>query len=258
MKKQLLLLALFALSPACKKIITPTLTNSTPQLVIQGVVSDSTGPYHIYITKTNSYYEQNIYQTVSGAIVTISDSTAGVIDVLTETQRGVYTTHTLNGINGHKYLLKVSLLGKTYMASSVMPAQVKLDSIYFDYSKKNNIVPIANYQDPENIVNFYKYSVVVNGKRVKSIQTAQDILFNGKYRHTTVDADTGIIHHKDLVNVSLVSIDHPVYTFLSEAENIAYNNSNLAAPANPTSTFTGGCIGYFSAESASTKSALVK
>jgi hypothetical protein len=61
-----------------------------------------------------------------------------------------------------------------------------------------------------------------------------------------------------VVRLSLVGIDKAVYTFLSEAELIAYSNDNLAAPATPTSNITGGCLGYFSAQTVSSKMGIVR
>lgn len=253
----ILAIAYGLLITSCTKVITPVLSNSSPEVVIQGVVSDTTGPYHIYITKSVSFYAVNNYPNITNAVVTISDSTTGTTDLLTQTHPGEYTSHTISGISGHTYLMQVLLDGKSYRARSVMPSRVVLDSVYFDFSKTNDIEPIITYQDPLSQVNYYLYSLTVNHLHIGSIQANQDQLFNGKYRHTTVDADTGIVHHHDLVSVSLVSVDRPVYLFLNEAQDIAYNNSNLAAPATPGSNITGGCEGYFSAQAVSTKLKIV-
>jgi hypothetical protein len=56
----------------------------------------------------------------------------------------------------------------------------------------------------------------------------------------------------------LVGLDAGAFNFLKEAEAVAYNNANLAAPATPTSNITGGCIGYFSAQTVSSKTAVIK
>ena len=51
-------------------------------------------------------------QTVSGATVVITDITANLTDVLTENAPGDYVTHTITGIDGHSYQMKVMLDGK--------------------------------------------------------------------------------------------------------------------------------------------------
>ncbi len=253
-----LFVMLASLLSSCQKTIMPTLTNSTPQIVIEGAVSDTAGPYHVNISKTAGFYTDNVYSNVSGAFVSITDVDAGIADVLTETASGVYTTHAITGTPDNTYQLKVVLDGKTYTASSTMPRPVALDSVTFDFSKKNNTRPVANFQDPANIINYYKYSMRLNGVPLKRVQTFDDHLSDGRYIRGKLDVDTGTVKLKDLVKVSLVSVNHQVYNFLKEAEDIAYSNAQLAAPATPTSNITGGCIGYFSAQTVSDKSKVVK
>ncbi|MDP9078911.1 MAG: DUF4249 domain-containing protein [Bacteroidota bacterium] len=241
---------------SCTKTITPSLNNES-QLVIVGTVSDTTGPYHVYISKTANFYSGNIYPTVSGATVHITDITAGVNDILTESAAGDYVTHTLTGVPGHTYQMQVYLNGQTYTAISTMPQPVRLDSVTVDYSQNNDLRPVVNYQDPE-IKNYYKYDSWCNGIQVKHFETFDDRLSNGRYLHRALDADTGKFHRGDLVRVDLVGIDYGAFSFLSEAESVAFNNGSLAAPATPVSNISGGCVGYFSVQTVSTRQSIIK
>ncbi len=262
MKTQTLLIASIAsilFYTSCQKIITPPLSNSAPQLVIEGAVSDTVGPYYVNLSKSVGFYADNTYPNVSGASVTITDQTSGISDLLAEKSAGVYATHTIVGKSGDTYRLNVVLNGKTYTAVSTMPYPVKLDSVAFDYTSiKNMIQPVAYYQDPVAKVNYYKYDIQVNSTKLKRFQTSEDLLMNGKYIHLDLATDTGAIKKNDLVVVSLVGVDKGSYNFLQEAENIAFYNDNLASPATPTSNISGGCLGYFSAQTVSRKSAVVK
>lgn len=242
---------------SCTKTVTPTL-NNVSQLVIEGAVSDTTGPYHVNISKTTNFYSDNVYPTVSGATVVITDVTANITDVLSEISPGNYVTHTIIGTYGHSYEMKVMFEGKSYTAISTMPNLVKLDSVGVDYEKSDNIRPIAEYQDPADQKNYYKYSMRKNGVHVNHFQTFDDRLSNGRYLRDNLDCDTGTFHRGDLVRVDLVGLDKGAFTFLHEAEDIAYNNSNLASPATPTSNISGGCIGYFSAQTVSSKTTTIK
>ena len=259
MQKIVSVLLPLAVFISCTKTITPALNTAPAQLIIQGAISDTAGPYYVSVLNSVGFYADNSYPGVSGASITITDSVSGLRDVLTETTTGTYITHSLvQGIYGHTYLLNVSLNGKTYTSSSTMPLPVALDSVNFDNATKNTIRAEANYQDPKGVVNFYKYSLVINGVFDKRFQTFEDRLSDGRYIHDKVDADTSEIKLNDLVQLSLVGIDKNVYTYLSEAENIAYSNDQLAAPATPVSNITGGCLGYFSAQTVSSKKAVVR
>ncbi|OKS88635.1 DUF4249 domain-containing protein [Mucilaginibacter polytrichastri] len=243
---------------SCQKTIVPPLPGSTPQLVIEGAVSDTAGPYHINISKTVGFYADNTYPNVSGASVTITDQTAGVTDLLTETSAGIYTTHVINGKPGSAYQLKVVVDGKTYLSTSTMPYPVVLDSVSFDYTSiKNMIQPVAHFQDPTKATNFYKFNIQKNGVNLNRFQTQDDLLSNGKYIRTALVTDTGAIKKNDHVSVSLVGIDKGAYNFLQEAESVAFYNDQLATPSTPESNISGGCIGYFSAQTVSKKNAIV-
>lgn len=244
---------------SCTKTITPNLNTTIPQLVIQGAISDTAGPYYISIVNSVGFYADNAYTGVSGAVITITDSATNLQDMLSETRPGVYKTQKImQGVPGHTYLLNVSLNGMIYTASSTMPQPVLLDSISFDVSDTQRIRPQANYQDPKGIVNFYKYSMVINGVLDKRFQTFSDRLSDGRYIRDKVDADTLEFRRNDQVQLSMVGIDKKVYTFLREAENVAYNNANLAAPANPATNISGGCYGYFSAQTVGSKTGVIK
>ena len=244
---------------SCTKTITPRLDVASPQIVIQGAISDTAGPYYVTIVNSVGFYANSIYPGISGAVITITDSSTGLKDQLTETSPGIYKTSSLiQGVYGNTYLLNVSLNGKTYTASSTMPQPVLLDSVSFDVSDTKQIRAQANYQDPKGIVNYYKYSTVINGVTDQRFQTFEDRLSDGRYIQDKMDNDTSEIRKNDVVQLSLVGIDKGVYTYLNEAEAIAYSNDNLAAPASPVSNITGGCLGYFSAQTVSSKSAVVK
>ena len=171
----------------------------------------------------------------------------------------MYVTHSITrGNPGHTYLLNVSLSGKTYTASSTMPQPVALDSVTFDTRDTTQIFAMANYQDPAGIANYYKYGMVINGVVDQRFLTFEDRLSDGRYIRDKVDADTGEIKRNYTVKLCLVGIDKGVDTYLQEAAGIAYNNSSLAAPATPTSNINGGCLGYFSAQTVSSKTGVVE
>lgn len=257
MKPIAIIIVFLALS--CTKTITPALNTGATQLIIQGAISDTPGHYFVSIVNSTSFYTPNTYPGVSGAAVSIVDSTAGLRDILTETTTaGVYTTHSIvQGVPGHTYLLSATVNGKTYIASSTMPLPVALDSVNFDTSDTTQITARANYQDPPGIANYYKYGMVINGVVDKRFSIFEDRLSDGRYIRDKVDADTGEIRRNYTVQLCLVGIDQYVAAYLREAADIAYNNGSLAAPATPASNITGGCLGYFSAQTVSSKTRVV-
>ena len=118
-------------------------------------------------------------------------------------------------------------------------------------------MPVAYFQNPGNFTNYYKFNILKNGVKLNRFQTLEDLLSNGKYIRNQLVTDTGAIKKNDLVTVSLVGVDKNAYNFLEEAENVAFYNDQLNTPVTRESNISGGCIGYFSAQTGSSKKAIV-
>ena len=162
------LVALFS----CTKVINVNINNAESQLVIQGNITNVPGVTTVAISSTINYALDNIFPTVSGAVVKITDSTNGIISTLVETTAGTYQTSSLQGIQGHTYLLNVLVNGSTYKASSTMAIQVNLDSVTFQVNTgfgQTLINPMPNFQDPANINNYYKFVQTINSRITKKI-----------------------------------------------------------------------------------------
>ena len=172
---------------------------------------------------------------------------------------GLFVTHYITqGAYGHTYLLNVLLDDKTYLFTSFIPQSVLVDSLSFEIKDSKRIRPQAYYKKSLGIVNYYKYYATINGKTDLRFQAFEDWLSDARCIQDKIDADTSEFKPKDLVRLSLVCIDKNVYTYLSEAERIAYSNDIQSAPANALSNISGGCLGYFSVQTVNSKTASIK
>ncbi|HEY4935911.1 MAG TPA: DUF4249 family protein, partial [Puia sp.] len=169
---------------SCQKVVTLKLNTVPLQIVIQGEVTDSAGPYSITINQTVDFYADNVFPPVSGAIVKISDD-EGVTDSLIEYSPGVYSTHMLQGRPGGTYTLSVFAQNTNYSAVSTMPMPVGLDSVTLESTNgfgNQRVNAIVNFQDPAGIKNYYQFIEYINGKLFnKEIFVFDDRLSDGKY-----------------------------------------------------------------------------
>jgi len=248
---------------ACQKVVHLDLKTTSPELDIQGDITNMAGPYTVSLTQSVDFYADNVYPTVSGAIVKVTDSTAGVTDSLTESAPGIYSTHLLQGVPGHTYSMYVNSGGNIYTASSTMPQPVTLDSITFTTvprsGGKNTIQPIPNFQDPAGIANYYQFVLYVNGNQLQKTFVFDDEFSDGRYIHEALETDTADVKSGNTLQLDLYCIDKPIYNYFNEIVQITDPNSQSqnAAPANPDSNITGGALGYFSAHTVSAKTILV-
>jgi hypothetical protein len=240
----------------CKKVIDVKLKNSDGQIVITGEINNRPGPYTVTISKTVNFTSDNDFPRVSGAFVRIAGN--GVTDTLKETNAGTYVTHTINGKMGETYKLFVSVEGKTYTSISTMPQRVRLDSLSFLLGRKDALYAVANFQDPPGVENYYQFIEYINGRKLpngRGNSVFSDRLSNGRYISRVIYDDSSDIKSGTTLTVQMNCIDKSVYNYLNELQQISGGGSGFSsqAPANPTTNISGGALGYFSANTVTSK-----
>jgi hypothetical protein len=245
---------------ACKKVVQVDLNNSAPQIVIEGEVINRNEPCTVRISKTVNFAASNVYPSVTGATVKITDSSTGVTSDLAESSPGIYTAYTY-GIPRHIYNLLVIAEGKEYRATSVMPVAVDLDSVTFarnvDFSNKTDINVIVNFQDPPGLGNYYQFTEYLNGRLIPNIFVFEDRLSDARYIQQPLYNDSTYLQKGDTMLLKMYCIDKPVYDYFNTLIPVTGNNSfQSATPANPISNISNGALGYFSAHT-STQEKLV-
>ena len=98
-----------------EKIIDIDLSDYRDKIVIEGIVSNNSGPHRVRLSKAKYIFDSEESQTVSNASVTISDD-QGNIAVLEETEPGLYETRSITGVPGRTYKLEVRAEGELYTA----------------------------------------------------------------------------------------------------------------------------------------------
>lgn len=247
---------------ACKKVITVNLKNAIPQIVIQGNITNETGPYTIKITKTVTYTSDNIFPPVTGAAVSIKDNTINTTDALIETAPGIYSTSILQGVQGHTYTLTVTAEKKTYTASSTMPQQILLDGVSFlkiNAFGATIINAVPKFQDPPGIPNYYKFEQTLNKRKLKQFFTFDDRLSDSRYATRQLFNDSAYLNIEDTLLLEMQCIDKNIFNYFDELGRITNpNNSQSSTPTNPTSNINNNALGYFSAHTVQRKKVVVK
>ena len=262
---KLILFSAALLACSCKKTVTLKLNTAPTQIVIEGEITNLPVLYTVSLSQTVGFYADNTFPPVSGASVIISDTTNGIRDSLTEVApgTGVYTTHETVGVPGHTYTLSVTWQQKNYTATSTMPTEVPLDSVSFSELSgfgNKQIDAIANFQDPAGVKNYYQFVEFVNGTQItKDIFVFDDRLSDGRYINETLYNDTSYLFQGDEVKVNMYCIDENVYNYFYQLIQSGGTGafSTTASPANPTSNISNGALGYFSAHTVSSKTAVV-
>jgi hypothetical protein len=258
---KLIILALILLAAtSCQKVISLKLNNASPQLVIEGNITNIKGAQYIIISKSVSLNNTDDFPGVEDAQVSVKDS-RGRIYIFQQDTAGIYSYSQMVGVPGVTYTLTVVAGGQTYTASSTMPQPVNLDSLTEQVGTlagSNLYTIVANYQDPANETNQYRFLLTVNNKPVGAIFVSDDSFTNGKYVRNDLIQNSTDIHYGDTVSVEMQCIDKNVYEYwYSLSQQQVEGPGGGTTPSNPVSNISNNALGYFSAHTTQTKSIVV-
>lgn len=258
-----LVLAVAVSTTSCEKVIDIKTNNSTPQLVVEGNISNTPGPYTIKLSTSVNYDQSNTFPPVQNAVVKISDD-KGNSETLKETTAGTYQTATLNGTVGATYSLYIKTTdNKEYTASSTMPAVVPLDDVKiqhstFKSSDEDTLEAVVYFTDPKGLGNNYRFMQYINGVPSKAINLTNDKYFDGNPTNFSLfRKDKEYIKKGDAVLVEMRCIDKANYDYFNTLENIIDRPDN-PAPANPISNISNNALGYFCAYSVTQQTVVVQ
>lgn len=249
----------------CQKVINVDLNEAAPRIVIEGLITDRHGPYGVTITKSESYFNQPVLPSVSGADVTITDNT-GTTDTLREAAPGIYLTSKTKGIPGRTYTMKVISDNREYTGTSTMLSHVNIASLKlvkseyqrFDFggNTQNEIHMEIHcfFKDPDE-KNFYRIKVYKNDSiNTQSYRLYDDQYTNGReteLRVARAEAETTF-------RVELLSIDKQTYGYYRTLEDLLFTNPLFGStPANPNTNLSNGALGYFGAVAVSSKTIII-
>ena len=247
---------------SCERVIDIDLNEARPRIVIEATIHHLTGNCKVKITRTGNFFQPYSPDWVSGAKVSLSSDKANYL--FTEKTSGIYNLNKTGRLSTGIYKLKVVVDEETYEAVSVMPEPVQIGYLSYEFTEKTYFRE-AGYRvnfaltDPVNEKNYYRVRYSVNGKLQNDdndYYLINDELFNGNSVQMQLYGKR--FDKDDTVTVELMSIDKSTFDYFNTLlEVISQNAIESAAPANPTSNFSNGALGYFSAYSSDTKMIIV-
>ncbi|MCK4560811.1 MAG: DUF4249 domain-containing protein [Calditrichia bacterium] len=246
---------------SCEDVIQIDLNSADPQIVIDAVVTDQSGPYTIKINKTGDYFELSVFPAVCGAVVQITDD-AGSFETLQETEPGIYRTDSLQGIPGRTYTLTVISEGAEYTATSCMPEAIQIDSLRYEYQPGSSFGPDkeegyklhVHFTDRAGIEDYCRFKVFKNGQLIKGFYLYEDKYTDGNSADYSdfEDEAGGIFDLNDTAYVELLTIDKATHKYYSTINNVLAEAATeppfmSVTPANPNTNLSNSALGYFGA-----------
>lgn len=248
-------LVLFAslLFSSCTKVIDVDINDKDAQYVIEGFVTLGETTHRLSITKTLNLDDDIAFPTVDDATVLLTDD-LGNSQNMVLVAPGMYEATGYPVSEGRTYSVQVTIDAKVFSAQGKMPQAVILDTIEtfpfaFGPTVINSLVPVR--LDPAGIENFYQFRILDHGVIVPGIYIQSDQYNDGNLMMEPIFADG--IDIGDTITVEMFGIDKMVYNYFYTLQ----QNLQGATPANPTSNFSGDCLGYFSVRTKSVKQIVI-
>lgn len=238
---------------SCTKVIDVDLNSQDPKYVIEGFVTLGETTHRISITKSLNIDESSEFPTVDNATVTLTDD-LGNSQNMTLVAPGIYEVTGFTVAEDRIYTLTISVDSKVFIASEKMPQTVILDTLQtfpfsFGPTTINAIVPVR--MDPAGIENFYQFNLYANDTLISGIYIQSDQYNDGNVMMEPIFADG--IDSGDTIDVEMFGISEVVYDYFFTL----LQNLQGATPANPTSNFSGGALGYFSVRTKQVKQIVI-
>ncbi|CAD5250896.1 MULTISPECIES: DUF4249 domain-containing protein [unclassified Imperialibacter] len=162
---RVLALCLFVLT-TCITPFDPELTDETPKLTVEGLITDQPGPYRVKLSYSTTYTSGNAKSdfTIYDAKVYIKDD-LGSEEQLSYTKGGTYETKAdgIRGEVGRSYSVRIELSdGKVYESvPELLPAVPPIDTIYAEYRDisgeflQGEFDVFVETKDPKDEENYY-------------------------------------------------------------------------------------------------------
>lgn len=265
--KKYIIIALGLFLISCEEVIDVDLDTAEPRLVIDASidwVKDTSGNQQkIKLSTTTAYYSAE-FPTVSGANITVTNSSNTVFDFVETPGTGEYICNNFVPVIGETYTLTILLNGETYKATETLMNVPKIE----DNILQNNEGGMAGdeveityyYQDSDaSIVNYYLYSQKNPYIAFTQYQVEDDDESQGGL--TPVYYSNEDLKPGDVINLKLYGISKRYYDYFRKILNASGNDDS---PFSTTPTAVRGNInnqtnsanfpyGYFRLSEVSTK-----
>ncbi len=272
----LVLCSLLVSSVACEKELDVALPPFTPKLVIDGWIEQNQYPT-VILTRNAGYFDGVDSSSIRDLVVTtakVSISDGEREEVLTLRRRDAYFPNFLyqgtdiRGEVGRTYRLTVTSEGKTYTATTTIPAPVPLDSVWYDPRSPTDTLGYvrAGLTDPAAEANYYRLFTQRVGKDDAFVpvylSAISDQYFNGQSLSFSVlrganslsnITDDLYFERDDTIRVKMCTIDRVHYDFWRTLERELYATGNpFASSGNEVlSNIEGGALGVWGGYGAS-------
>jgi len=255
----------------CEDVVNIDLQTDAPKLVIEASINWNKGTtgkeQKIKLTTTTNYYSDLIPK-VSGATVSIKNSSNSTFRFTEIANTGVYTCSNFIAVLNETYTLTIINKGNTYTAVETLKPVAPISEIIQNNEggfTGKDIEIKTYYTDPANETNYYLYNYHYSNQVKQNYYADEDTFFQGNKFFSVSQSDD--LKVGDEITVTHYGISKPYYNYMNVLISIA-GSSGGGPFQSPPATVRGNIInttnpddyplGYFSISEADSKKYIIK
>ncbi|NOQ71332.1 MAG: DUF4249 family protein [Crocinitomix sp.] len=247
---------------SCEKVIDLPLNEAEQTLVVEAVMKDRVGVNYIILSKTGSVYQDQNFEKIEDATVTVIAEDGTVYD-FPHQGNGLYKLPEFAVVPSTKYDIEINAMDRVVTATCFAPSKPKVDSLtYLSLTgtfgvPEGDTLNLISFHSVDNGAedNYYLLKIFRNGRANSGYYLGNDDFINGIYYQAQFFGSEA--KPRDTVLVEMISMDQANYNYYVGLSNNLSSGPFSAAPANPPSNLNGNALGFFGAYSTDTISIIL-
>ncbi len=258
-----ILVSAIVLFASCEKTVLLDLDQTEPQVIIEGVVTDTPGHNYVKVTRSTGFYNQGPTPRITDATVTVTDDEGNSIPFEhyageDPDSAGFYLADpAFAGVTGKTYTLTVTADGETFTAVDELRPLVPIDKLDYRVNEDEQDDPeepgrfyemLLWVKEPKETRDYYLFKSYRNG--VLEYQNDTDIYFaDDELIGENIDGIPLPVFFAagDNARVEVFSLTRSAFVYYRDLQKLLNNDGGLfgTPPANPRGNISGGALGLF-------------
>ena len=218
---KILIVTMVLFFTSCEEVITVDLETAPPRLVVVASidwVKNTTGKEQkIKLSTTTGYYSPT-FPTVSGAVITVTNSVNSVFNFTETPGNGEYICTNFQPVIGENYTLKITLNGETYTATETL---INVPNMQANVVQNNDagfggdeVEVLTYFQDNGEQENYYLYRHQSNRVAFPQYQVENDENDNGNL--ITMYYSNKDLKPGDVMNIKLYGLSRRYFEYFNK------------------------------------------
>jgi hypothetical protein len=243
MRTSFYLVLVLMIMASCREIIDLNLRDQSGRVVIEAVLTDQPGEHFVKVSKSVSFFETNVPNVVTDAVVVLLDAQGNQLAVFEYDEELTYykTTPNLLLETGPAYQLRVQVDGEWYEASGRIIENGSLDTLYYRFMpalffREEGYYVYVDGRIPRDELRFFRWMVYVNDT-LKNNRTDYFVFDNSLIRDTIRGFELPYAFRiEDRIQLEMYTLNREMFDYYNELISLLFNDGGVFSPppVNPT------------------------